>query len=115
MAYRDNVTNLAAIMGISNDPQLREEDLAIAGLRFVDVDDHEASVEATHLNRGGRLFFEMLADNNGERVSDLTVDDALRARAAEYFAELWEPNPIPGKRVLLDAIRTAVHVEIIWK
>jgi hypothetical protein len=121
MAYRDNVSALAEKLGISNDPGLREEDLGIAELRFTDGHGNVLTrIEATPMNKGGRLFFQSLGTitvEDGDRMASLHVNESLREKAAQHFAELWESNPEPGKRVLLDAIRDPKHheVEIVWK
>ncbi len=121
MAYRDNVSALAAKFGISNDTGLREEDLKIAELRFIDDQGNVlTTIQATPMNKGGRLFFQALGTitlEDEDRMASLHVNERLRSEAARHFAELWEPNPEPGKRVLLDAIRDPRHaeVEIGWK
>lgn len=121
MAYRDNVSALAAKLGISNDPGLREEDLKIAELRFTDGQGNVlTTITATPMNKGGRLFFQALGTitvEDEDRMTSLHVDERLKEKAAKHFAELWEPNPEPGKRALLDAIRDPRHaqVELGWK
>lgn len=111
MAYRDNVNSLAAKLGISNDPGLREEDIRIAELQFRQKNGDLDCIVRTDMNRGGRLFFQGLGGNGEEII----IDDALLTEAADFFAELWEPNPVPGKRKLLDAIRSSVSVTLIYK
>lgn len=121
MTYRENVSAFAKALGISNDPCLREEDLTISELRFTDGKGNLLTkIEATPMNRGGRLFFQLRGTINRkdeDRMASLWVNDRLRGDAADYFAELWEPNPEPGKRQLLDAIRNPNHikVELVWK
>lgn len=117
MAYRDNVSNLAAEMGISNYPGLREEDLTIAKLRFFNKGDDGVVIEGTDMNRGGRLFLQAAARITSDLIpcTQIPCTDRLRAMAAEYFAELWETNPEPGKRPLLDAIRQYDLIEIFYK
>jgi hypothetical protein len=124
MAYRDNVNALAAKLGISNDPSLREEELGIGKLVFVSVENGAETnvtiIDATDMNRGGRLFFQGMATITAEdedRMTSLNCNDTMREKAARYFAELWEDNPVPGKRKLLDAIRDPKNttVEIFWK
>jgi len=109
MAYRDNVSALAAKLGISNDPGLREEDLAVAELRFTDGHGNVlTTIQATPMNRGGRLFFQALGIvtvEDEDRMASLCLNEGVRMIVAQHFAELWEPNPEPGKRALLDAIR----------
>jgi hypothetical protein len=119
MAYRDNVSALAAKEGVPNDPGLREEDLGIAKLLFCDHDfEVMTTIEATAMNRGGRLFFQSkdLYFAHGQLRNTIGLGMIL-AKAEEYFAELWEPNPEPGKRALLDAIRNPHHavVQVVWK
>ncbi len=114
MAYRDNVTQLANHYGISNDPGLREEDLQISELQFVLSDNETTTIVATHMNRGGRLFFQELADRWG-LTKEIIIDSDVLRNARKYFAELWEPDPVPGKRKLLDALRRSMKVKLIWK
>lgn len=117
MAYRDNVSALAAELGISNDSSLREEDLQIASLRFQSYNGDETTVEATNMNRGGRLFIQAHATISMDKIPcmEIPCDDRLRACAAQYFAELWEDNPVPGKRPLIDAIRKYDVIAITYK
>lgn len=111
MTYRDNVSNIAKMLGINNNPGLREEDIKIAELLFKNESGSTVSVVATEMNRAGRLYFQARANGKDEIV----VDSDLRRDAAEFFAELWEPNPVPGKRKLLDAIRSSISLRIVWK
>lgn len=117
MPYRDNVTNLAHSQGMSNDPGLREEDLEIASLHFFSYDGSETIIHATDMNRGGRLFVQAYtaADKNEVPCTQIPCDQRLRAKAAEYFAELWEENPTPGKRPLIDALRHYDFIAITYK
>lgn len=117
MAYRDNVTRLARDFHISNDPGLHEEDLWIASIDFVHEDGSETHIDATDMNRGGRLFIQACASWGwGElKFVGIPCDDWLRAKAAQYFAELWEDDPEPGKRPLLDAIRNSKSIRITYK
>ena len=119
MAYRDNIFALAAKLGISNDPGLREEELGIAKLLFCDYGlNTKTTIEATPMNRGGRLFFmsKSVDPNTGQPRASIELVEII-VEAQQYFAELWEPNPEPGKLALLDAIRDLGHssVEIVWK
>jgi hypothetical protein len=113
MPYQDNVTALATKLGISNNPRLREEDITVAQISFVRADGYVTNIEATDLNRAGRLFFQDLAtDDDGSWTGVIECNDELLRAASEYFAELWEPNPVPGKRKMLDALRDPLCVEI---
>jgi hypothetical protein len=116
MAYRDNVTALAHKVGITNDPGLREEDLRISELFFFYFTGGGTVIKASEMNRGGRLFIQVEATSeDGVPFSVIPCDERLRARAAEYFAELWEENPVPGKRPFLDAIRDFDQIAINYK
>jgi hypothetical protein len=112
MGYRDNITELAARLGISNNPGLREVDIKIAEMYFTTLSGDTVEITATDMNRGGRMFFQSLMENGSNKI---VIVDAFRSKAAKFFAELWEPNPVPGKRKLLDAIRASSHVEIFKK
>jgi hypothetical protein len=90
----------------------------IAALAFTSNEGGPVVIEGTDMNRGGRLFFQGQAFYRGlASISEVAMplDNDVLTRAREYFAELWEPNPVPGKRKLLDAIRSSSHVNIIWK
>lgn len=118
MTYRDNVSAMAKKLGVSNDPALREDSLGIAQLSFIQADGTVTNIAGSDMNRGGRLFFQYWATNDdGTWLTGLDCNDRLRQLAADYFAELWEPNPEPGKRKLLDAIREPKNtsIEILWK
>jgi len=111
MTYRNNVSRLAAKLNLSNDPGLREEDIRIAELVFTTHDGTEIPIPGTDMNRGGRLFFQYFCAGP-ER---LVINEAFLVSAKTYFAELWEPDPVPGKRKLLDALRASKFVRVIWK
>lgn len=116
MAYRDNVTAFAHKVGITNDPGLREEDLQIAQMRFFNFTGGQTVIDATDMNRGGRLFLQVEATSeDGIPFALIPCDVHLRARAAKFFAELWEENPVPGKRPLLDALRLFDQISIKYK
>jgi hypothetical protein len=120
MAYRDNVNALAKKLGISNDPGLREEDIFVAQVTFVREDGSVTNIPATDMNRAGRLFFQALATDSEEEDDWNGIMDCngeLLRKAAEYFAELWEPDPVPGKRKMLDALRDprCAQIEIFRK
>ena len=112
MSYKNNVSKLATKLGITNDPRLHEEDIWIAELVFTNTNGETVRVLATDMNRGGRLFFQGVAS---EMQDEVVIDQTFLTQAAEFFAELWEPNPEPGKRKLLDAIRNSKRVKIVWK
>lgn len=117
MTYKDNVTKVASAMMISNEPRLDEADLTIASLRFFNAEGAETTIVASDMNRGGRLFLQYLTMISEEPSFDsvLSCNDMFREQAAEYFAELWEENPIPGKRPLIDAMRKYEYVAITYK
>lgn len=113
MTYRDNVTALAKSLGITNDPGLREEDILVSTLVFMTFDDEPVTIEATDMNRAGRLFFQALLVNRTttHAVEHLAIGCEVLTRAGMYFAELWD-EPIRGKRLLLDTLRVSQHVQI---
>ena len=116
MAYRDNVSALAALCGISNDPALKESDLGIGGFYFY----HRNSTLFTRfisvkMNKGARLFFEHHALSlRGTKRRVISGEDfqTLHIVAAEYFAELW--NDVEN-RPLLATFKEADAVLIFWK
>jgi hypothetical protein len=65
MAYRDNVSALAELRGISNNPGLREEDIGIGGLHFFDDRGGRTRVISTSMNRASRLFFQQYREKDG--------------------------------------------------
>lgn len=116
MAYRDNVQALADKRSIPN--PLEEKDINVGGLRFW-TDDGPVTIMGTDMNRGGRLFFQEEAENT-PRITEsipgsLDTDGAFRARAAAFFAEVWEHEPGMGTHPVLDAIRVATKVDLYWK
>jgi hypothetical protein len=114
MGYRENVSALAKKRGITNSPGLKEEDLGISRLEFFDHDDQVTVIHATEMNKGARLFLETVWDE-AFRPFSLWMDGTIEARAMHYFAELWEDHPEPGKRSLLDALRTAKYFVVYRK
>ena len=117
MTYKNNVTKVAAAMMISNEPGLDEDDLTIVSLRFFNADGAQTTIVASDMNRGGRLFLQYLTMISEEPSFDsiLSCNTKFQEQAADYFAELWEENPIPGKRPLIDAIRKYDFVGITYK
>lgn len=116
MAYRDNVTALAARHNISNDPGLQEEDIPVQDMYFVLKSGKGLEIEGTDMNRGGRLFLMHQAlDQGGGSDRLLIINEYVLDQARQYFAELWEDDTVPGKRPLLDALRNSVQVELFYK
>lgn len=110
MAYRDNVQALCDKRRVPN--PIREIDLGIAAINFMSTrTGTEVRISATDMNRGARLFFE---DAFPENETEIEIDDALRARAKEYFAELYA-DVGEGKRALLDAFHFSDRMQIEWK
>lgn len=117
MAYRDNVTALAAKRGLANDPVtgLREEDLGIGGLLFGEEGSTMVQrIIGGKMNRASRLFFEHHAWEGAERKRVISGPEfkELKVLAPSYFAELWEDT---SERPLLDAFKHAESVAIYWK
>jgi hypothetical protein len=116
MAYRENVSALAELRGISNNPGLREEDIGTGGLHFYDDRGGRTRVISTRMNRASRLFFQHYREksNSPERwvISGKEFQE-LKAQAATFFAELWYDNVTP--RQLLDAFKEADSVVLFRK
>ncbi len=115
MTYRENIQAVCDERGIEN--PLREDDIAVKWLKFWG-EDGPTMIRETPMNRGGRLFFQIEAENK-PRIGDslpgsLVCDDDLRVRAAKYFAELYEHETGLGTHPLLDAIHKARLVDIGW-
>jgi hypothetical protein len=116
MAYRDNVSAIAKLRGISNNPSLREEDLGIGGLHFYDGRGERTRIIGTKMNKASRLFFQHHAatmDEEHEWVITGKQFEELKAEAATFFAELWADTETP--RQLLDAFKGAESVVLFWK
>jgi len=111
--YRENVSMLAKLLDVSNDPKLNEDDLTVASLLFADENGKTTEIAATPMNMGGRLFFQLLTKVTEPGVP-IPINDLFTMNAAVYFAELWE-DPERGKRTLLDAIRANKTVTIVLK
>lgn len=111
MTYRDNVQAAADKRGIPN--PLQESDLAIASLTFWG-DDGPNPIVGTDMNRAGRLFFQIMAEELPRMAESLPgsldCDRYLREEAAKFFAERFE-NPTP----IFVAIRTSKKVDLGWK
>lgn len=114
MGYRDNVAAMAARRGLEN--PLQEKDIRIKRLVFFDVvmSHDDIVIEATDMNRAGRLFLEDAFSGTGFRATSVELDAEFSDRAKAHFAELWDDIGT-GKRPLLEAINAAGGVEIEWK
>ncbi len=111
MAYRDNVQAAADKRNIPN--PLEESDIAIASLTFWG-DDGPIPIAGTDMNRAGRFFFQILAEELPRMTESLPgsleCDRYLREEAAKFFAERWE-NDTP----IFVAIRTSKKVDLKWR
>lgn len=117
MAYKDNVSVLCMELGITN--PIQEEDLHISFVTF-----HEGHlsvsprVEATDMNRAGRLFVEWLVIHNnisvGMRRDQLYFGNYERTIAQLYFGDLWLDTS-ETHRTLIHGLKTANMVRIGWK
>lgn len=110
MAYKDNVQSLCDRYGLVN--PIREEDLTISRLTFCSSKDpsktHE--VEATDMNRAGRLFVQFETDS----PHTLSLE-SIRTKAAEFFtSELWDDCSLE-KRALIFGIKMYDTVRITYK
>lgn len=114
MGYRDNVAAMAARLGLEN--PLREEDIRIKRLTFFDVipSGDDIVIDATDMNRAGRLFIQDACSGGGIRATTVEFSDEFVERAKAHFAELWD-DVGTGKRPLLEAISLARGVDISWK
>lgn len=106
MGYRENVQALCDELGILN--PIEERDLKIRYLRFTNPDGLDKTIEATDMNRAGRLFFQKVA---GSRASSMTCDDELRERGRVFFSERW--GNLHSE--MLQAFSKAACVHIGWK
>lgn len=115
MAYRDNVSTLAALRSIRNDPELEEKDLGIGGLHFYNDRSMLTRIMGSKKNKGARLFFQHHAERLGKDkrwVFSGKAFQSLLALAPDYFAELWEDT---SERPLLDTFKHADAVVLFWK
>ena len=113
MEYHKNVQALCDEHHVSN--PIQEDILTIAKLTFKKwtVGDSSATlceVEATDLNRAGRLFLQV----NANGLSNVWLG-RIRGKALKFFTmELWADCSLE-KRTLVYGIRTAERVEITYK
>jgi hypothetical protein len=113
--HEESVAALAAKWKIPDPRYLDENLLGIARLRFVDAAGHEVSIDASHMNKASRLFFQDRAtDDLGHRQIVLLCDEKLRAAGKLYFATKWDTAETHN-RPLLIAFKCAVRVYIEWK
>lgn len=112
MGYRDNVEALCESGGFQN--PIEESALTIQRIEFEGIEGvpfDVLRVEATDMNRAGRLYIQLLLQGN----TQLTLVPAHRKRAAEFFTpELWDDCE-PGKRTLIYGLKTASMVRVFYK
>lgn len=112
MAYRDNVQKLCDSHDIQN--PIQERDLTISKLVFLNHGKGEellvCEVEATDMNRAGRLFAQMHA--RGASIISLAK---IRDEAERFFTStLWE-DCSPERRTLVYGMKVADEVRIVYK
>lgn len=114
MTHRDNVSFVANEVGVTNNPKLIETELTIEGMKICSP-RMRIDTPGTNMNMASRLLFQYLATGpRGVRSRFLICDDNFFAAVAWYYDELWKETE-RGKRKLLDALRQATWIEIIWK
>jgi hypothetical protein len=104
MARKDNITALALMLGLVNDPEmgLNEDELKVGGVMFHNMNDGQRLVVGlTDNNKAGRLFFQQFLN---EGITTVPMMDAIRVVAKIYFAEAWTPEP-NEKQSLIFGIR----------
>ncbi len=107
MSQRENVQKICDMLNLQN--PIREEDLRIAALVF-HTETQETVVEATDMNRAGRLFVQYLAEGR----TRLPLEP-FRNKAKEFFtAQLWD-DCSSTNRSLVYGFKTADIVEIHHK
>lgn len=111
MAYRDNVNALCHRLSVSNPI---EENILKFSLFVFDIDGKSFQVEATEMNRAGRLYLQdRLAERNKERI--LILDKAEKWMAQIFFtSEMWG-DCSPERRTLIYGIKTARSVLAVSK
>lgn len=121
MAYRDNVTTLCEIMGIKN--PIQEDSVRVAKVYFFNRSGSLLeTIEATDMNRAGRLFMEFLSKKQSGgwqyvkewNASTFEVTALIKLLGQLYFAELWD-DCWEGKRKLIAAFRTCARIGVVYK
>ncbi len=115
MGYRENVQAHCDRLFISN--PLRERDLRISKIDFFGQ-GVSTRIEATPMNRAGRLFFQLFVDRPAEQTRSSHVVgkdfEELRENAVTFFAENWLDAEEAGRPMLI-AFKQADSVLIHWQ
>lgn len=109
MGYRSNVQALCESRHISN--PIEEKDIKIKSLHFQGKNGLDVLIEATDMNRAGRLFIQDVVDHMQPPPRVVSCRPQIQRWAAAFFAERWM-NP-PG--AMLRALQEADTVTITWK
>ncbi|MDB5194953.1 MAG: hypothetical protein JWO84_137 [Parcubacteria group bacterium] len=110
--YRANVDQLCKERDIPNDPEIPEDRLRIKEIVFRSFKGEKVSIEATPMNKAGRLFVEDIA---GGLVNNLNRIFWAREAPVFFTPELWN-DCSPTKRPLVYQLKNAVEIEqIIYK
>lgn len=115
MAYRDNVDELCAKLGIHN--PINERDVEVEEVLFFFDGPPALSVPRTDMNKAGRLFMQCESEGHlfANRAKIVPLTEVLKARAAEFFTpELWD-DCTREKRTLVYGIRHGKEAEVIFK
>jgi hypothetical protein len=117
--YRQNVQRLCEKLGVPN--PIPEEVLTIEALIFGDVPGFDGvfRVEATDMNRAGRLFYQHILAGNGATTTRpivwFTLNPIILQQAQNFFtSELWDDCG-PDKRTLVFGTKMGKHVKPIYK
>lgn len=115
MDHRAKVSELCAQWGIANDEKdgIPEDQLGIAELVFHSAKGEATRVPATNMNRASRLLLEQVTRETHNRLY-ITMDEELRERVKDYFAERWPETPDPNRPLLFN-LASCVGIDVTWK
>lgn len=112
--YRKNVQAMCDRLGVSNNPRIDEDDVAIDRMIFYCGNTAVYTIHGTDMNRAGRLFLQEKFSGTGYRVHQVMLSEKFADHAAIHFAELWLDAEEKGRALIL-AIKNSHRIILNWK
>lgn len=112
--FHGRIHHLAAQEGKTVGDTLKESELRIAGLDLTDGTGARRAIRNPDA-AASRLFIESEARRQGGTPELLVPNGEMAERAVTFYGTYWEDKPNTGTHPVIDAIRNAEPITIIWK
>ena len=112
--YRDRIQKMCDRLDIAN--PIQEASLAVEKIRFTNQVGERTNVEASDMNRAGRLFFQHHVEQEADDTTQVhgMALHVLQLLAKPHFKEKWD-DAEEKNRTLITALKSATMVVVYWK